>query len=102
MQFMFGNFCTFLSSSTTENTNHLFNSLTIFNDLATPLFCVWVLSLFVWFGLELAVLNAHFFNTKHTYISNLKRQYINLIIFSSLFFNQKKISLLSQFFLKNL
>jgi len=99
---MFGNFYTFLCTSSTENTTHIFNSLIIFNDIATPLFCVWVLSLFVWFGLELAVLNAHFFNTKHTYVSNLKRQYVNLVIFSSLFFNQKKINLLHQFFLKNL
>ena len=99
---MFGNFYTFLFTSTTENSSHIFNTLTIFNDVATPLFCVWVLSIFVWFGLELAVLNAHFFNTKHSYVSTLKRQYVNLIVFSSLFFNTKKVSLLGQFFLKNL
>lgn len=100
---MFGNFYNFLFNTTSiENTTHIFNVLTTFNDVATPLFCVWVLSIFVWFGLELAVLNAHFFNTKHSYISNLKRQYINLVNFSSLFFNVKKIILLNQFFLKNL
>lgn len=100
---MFGNFYNFLfTSNVTENTTTIFNTLTSFNNVATPLFCVWILSIFVWFGLELAVLNAHFFNTKHSYISNLKRQYTNLVIFSSLFLNKKKIALLSQYFLKNL
>lgn len=100
---MFGNFCNFLFTSTTlETTSTSITSLAIFNDVMTPLFCVWVLSIFVWFGLELAVLNAHFFNTKHSYVSQIKRQFISLIIFSSLFFNTKKISLLNQFFTKNL
>ena len=100
---MFGNFYNFLfTSNVTENTTTIFNILTTFNSIATPLFCVWVLSLFVWFGLELAVLNAHFFNTKHSYISQIKRQFINLVLFSSLFFNLKKLALLNQFFTKNL
>lgn len=101
---MFGNFYNFLFTSTTlETTSSVsITSLAHFNDIMTPLFCVWVLSIFVWFGLELAVLNAHFFNTKHSYISQIKRQFINLVLFSSLFFNVKKVILLNQFFLKNL
>lgn len=100
---MFGNFCNFLfTSTTTETVTVSFTSLNTFNDVMTPLFCVWVLSIFVWFGLELAVLNAHFFNTKHSYISQIKRQFINLVLFSSLFFNLKKLALLNQFFTKNL
>lgn len=98
---MFGNLWTFFFVDSNTTTCFTF-SLSNLNDIMTPLFCVWVLSLFVWFGLELAVLNAHFFNIKHTYVSSVSRMTVNLVQISVLFKNSKKQALLSQYFSKNL
>lgn len=45
----------------------------------TPFFWVWVLSVFVWFFLEIAVWAAHYFNTKHTYIGGYNRTTIFML-----------------------
>lgn len=98
---MFGNLWTFFFCDTHTPSTFVL-SLSSFNGIMTPLFCVWVLSLFVWFGLDLAVLNAHFFNVKHTYVSLVNRATISLVQISTLYKNSKKQILLSQFFAKNL
>lgn len=97
---MFGNFL--ISDICVAPASFFFNLFENFNNVATPLFCVWCLSLFVWFGLELAVLNAHFFNTKHTYISSLNRNFTNLVKITAIFRSEKKIIFLNKYFNKNL
>lgn len=40
---------------------------------SVPFFWVWVSSVVVWFFLDLSTWLSHFFNSKHSYLNNLKR-----------------------------
>lgn len=56
----------------------------------TPFFWVWALSVLIWFFLEVSVWAAHYFNTKHTYVSDSHRLSVFFLQLVKLLRNKKK------------
>lgn len=76
----------------------LLQSQTTFNFIEllqyTPFFWAWVLSVFVWFFLEIAVWAAHYFNTKHSYVGGYNRATVFMLSLPKLVHNNNKNALL--------
>ena len=77
----------FLESNMIFNTNKYLVSGTFYDFVtntlqAVPFFWVWISSIIVWFFLELSIWLSHYFNSKHSYLNNLKRS--SLLTFSSI------------------